>query len=135
MTFSIGSDPSDLSRRRGSQVSLAMTDEDCAMDDLNWERNRRRSSMKIITADEIAKEVIRTELPPLVKPKMETQLVETVSRHFEGPMPNMSIEGKVLQRYSTLEEAQVYCLDNAACGGGDDERFQEVRVSRGENVP
>ena len=60
---------------------------------------------------------IRTELPPLVRPRLEKELTDAVERHFNGPHRNMSIQGKVLRRYSTLEEAMVYAVDAPRCGG------------------
>lgn len=62
-------------------------------------------------------EAIRTELPPLVKPRLEKDLTEAVQRHFNGPHRNMSIQGKVLRRYGTLEEALIYAVDAPRCGG------------------
>jgi len=62
--------------RRGSSISLATSESECNDNDSQWE-TKRKKSLKLITAEDIANQVIRTELPPLVKPKMENQLVKT----------------------------------------------------------
>jgi len=65
----------------------------------------------------VREEAIRTDLPPLVRPRLEQDLTGTVQRHFNGPHRNMSIQGKVLRRYGTLEEALIYAVDAPQCGG------------------